>query len=47
MDELLKSFVLFNFIDINTSTTYYACVPYESLQLSAHSYNIDPAKLRG
>ena len=49
IDKLLTSFVLFKFIGINTYLQLIMCVfPMEvCLQLSAHGYNIDPAKPGG
>ena len=48
-DKLLRSFVLFKFIDIDTCLQLIMCMfPMEvHLQLSAHSHNIDPPKLGG
>ena len=49
IDKLLRSFVLFKFIDVNTCLQLIMHVfPMEiHLQLSAHGYNIDPEKLGG
>ena len=48
-DNLLRSFVLFKFIDVDTCLQLIMHVfPMKvHLQLSAHGYNIDPAKLGG
>ena len=49
IDRLLRSFVLFKFIDVDTCLQLIMYLfPMEvHLQLSADGYNIDPAKLGG
>ena len=47
-DKLLRSFVLFKFIDVDTCLQLMCVFPMEvHLQLSTHGYNIDPTKVRG